>query len=89
MPSPVEFVLAVAKQLVDKPEEVQARWVEGTPDNDQARERGPVSGFVELTVNPSERGRIIGRRGRTIDSLRTLASAAFGNGASVGVEVAE
>jgi predicted RNA-binding protein YlqC (UPF0109 family) len=79
MPSPLEFVQAVAKQLVDKPEEVHARWVDG-PDG---------AGHVELTVNPSERGKIIGRRGRTIDSLRTLATEAFGQGKSVGVEVAE
>ena len=79
MPSPVEFVQAVAKQLVDKPEEVRARWVE-EPDG---------AGHVELTVNPQERGKIIGRRGRTIEALRTVATAAFGQGKSVGVEVAE
>jgi predicted RNA-binding protein YlqC (UPF0109 family) len=76
--SPVDFVLAVAKQLVDLPAEVQARWVDD-----------PDHGFVEVTVNPSERGKIIGRRGRTIESLRALASAAFGDGRSIGVEVAE
>jgi hypothetical protein len=78
MSSALDFVLAVAKQLVDRPEEVSARWVEAEG-----------KGFVELTVNPSERGKIIGRRGRTIDSLRALATVAFGQNGSIGVEVAE
>ena len=79
MPSALDFVLTVAKQLVDRPEEVSARWVDG-PEG---------KGFVELTVTPSERGKIIGRRGRTIDSLRSLVTAAFGQGGPIGVEVAE
>jgi predicted RNA-binding protein YlqC (UPF0109 family) len=79
MASALEFVLTVAKSLVDKPGEVSARWVEA-PDG---------GGFVELTVNPEERGKIIGRRGRTIESLRTLATAAFGQNGAIGVEVAE
>ncbi len=71
--------MAVAKRLVDKPEEVSARWVD-SPDG---------KGYVEVTVNPSERGKIIGRRGKTIDSLRVLAGEAFVQGKPVGVEVAE
>jgi uncharacterized protein len=78
MPSPVDFVEAVAKELVDRPGDVRARWVDG-----------PEGGFVELTVDPEERGKIIGRRGRTIDALRALATAAFGEGRPIGVEVAE
>ncbi len=79
MPSALAFVETVAKQLVDRPEEVKARWVENQDG----------AGLVELTVNPDDRGKIIGRRGRTIDSLRALASAAFGQGEAIGVEVAE
>jgi predicted RNA-binding protein YlqC (UPF0109 family) len=79
MSSPLEFVESVAKRLVDRPEEVRGRWVDG-PEG---------KGFVELTVNPSDRGKIIGRRGRTIESLRSLATAAFGKNGPVGVEVAE
>jgi predicted RNA-binding protein YlqC (UPF0109 family) len=88
MSSPVDFVLAVAKQLVDRPDEVRARWVDAA-DDDRRRGDSDDDGFVELTVNPSERGKIIGRRGRTIDSLRTVATAAFGQGGTIGVEVAE
>lgn len=88
MSTPVDFVLAVAKQLVDRPEEVRARWVDAGEDTGR-RGNADDDGFVELTVNPEERGKIIGRRGRTIDSLRTLATAAFGQGGTIGVEVAE
>jgi uncharacterized protein len=78
MPSAVDFVSSVVKTLVDKPDQVEARWV----DN-------PDGGFVELKVSPEERGKVIGKRGRTIQSLRQLATAAFGKGGRVGVEVAE
>jgi uncharacterized protein len=78
MPSPAEFVETVVRSLVDNPDVVQARWVED-----------PDGGFVEVTTAPDDRGKVIGRRGRTIDSLRILATAAFGNEGRIGVEVAE
>lgn len=79
MASPAEFVVSVAKSLTDQPDKVSARWVES-----------PEGHFVELTVAPEDRGKIIGRRGRTIQSLRRLATAAFAqNGEEVGVELAE
>lgn len=65
MPSAVDMVLSMAKDLVDRPEAVQARWRE-------------TDRTVELRVAPADRGKIIGRRGRTIDSLRILATAVFG-----------
>jgi predicted RNA-binding protein YlqC (UPF0109 family) len=30
---------------------------------------------VELEVSPEDRGRVIGRRGRTVDAMRTLVDA--------------
>ena len=59
MASPVEVVLSMAKALAAKPDQVQAQWLEA--------ERA-----VELRVAPEDRGKIIGRRGKTIDSLRIL-----------------
>lgn len=59
MASPVEIVLSMAKALVAQPDQVHAEWKEA--------ER-----TVELRVAPDDRGKIIGRRGRTIDSLRIL-----------------
>ena len=79
MPSSVEFVLSLVQSLVDQPEKVKARWVEA-----------PGNGYVELDVPESERGRIIGKRGKTIQSIRQLATAVFGaSGQEVGVEIRE
>ena len=59
------WVETVARDLVDHPEVVA------------------VSSFVddgvlvfELTVDPSELGRVIGRQGRTVQAMRTLMEAA-------------
>jgi predicted RNA-binding protein YlqC (UPF0109 family) len=79
MSSPAELVLAIAKSLVDQPQKVSARWVEA-----------PEGSYVELTAAQEDRGKLIGRRGRTIESLRRLATAAFGREEQkVGVELAE
>jgi hypothetical protein len=50
---------------VDKPEEVSVRPVEG----EQVR-------VLELRVDPSDLGKIIGKKGRTAKSIRTLLGAA-------------
>lgn len=76
MPSAVDLVRAIAQSLVDQPDKVEARWVES-----------PEGGHVELKVADQDRGKVIGRRGRTIDSLRQLATAAFDK--QVGVELLE
>jgi len=60
-----ELVEAIAKALVDKPEEVHVRAVEG--------EQVTV---LELRVDPSDLGKVIGRQGRTAKSIRTLLGAA-------------
>jgi predicted RNA-binding protein YlqC (UPF0109 family) len=64
--SPVELVTSIVKSLVDKPENVDSRWLE-------------TEKTVEINVMPDDRGKVIGRRGKTIDSLRILVSAVFGN----------
>jgi hypothetical protein len=61
----VELVEMIAKALVDKPEEVSVRSVEG----EQVR-------VLELRVDPSDLGKIIGKKGRTAKSIRTLLGAA-------------
>lgn len=92
MPSPVEFVLSVARALADHPEKAAARWVDvpegGAPgDGGEARPKGS---HVALEVSPDDRGKIIGRRGRNIQSLRRLVTAVFGkDNRQVGVELAE
>lgn len=61
----VELVEMIAKALVDKPEEVSVRSVEG----EQVR-------VLELRVDPTDLGKIIGKKGRTAKSIRTLLGAA-------------
>ena len=60
----VELVELIAKALVDKPEEVSVRLVEG----EQVK-------VLELKVDPSDLGKVIGKKGRTAKSIRTLLGA--------------
>jgi predicted RNA-binding protein YlqC (UPF0109 family) len=60
-----ELVEAIAKALVDKPEDVQVNTVEG--------EQVTV---LELKVHPTDLGKVIGRQGRTAKSIRTILGAA-------------
>ena len=77
MPSPVELVTSIVKSLVDKPENVESRWLEAEKT-------------VEINVRPEDRGKVIGKRGKTIDSLRILASAVFaGAGERIDVKLRE
>ncbi len=61
----VELVELIAKALVDKPEEVSVKLVAG----DQVK-------VLELSVDPSDLGKVIGKKGRTAKSIRTLLGAA-------------
>ena len=56
---------AIAKALVDHPEQVQVRSVDG--------EQVTV---LELRVHPEDLGKVIGRQGRTAKSIRTILGAA-------------
>lgn len=60
-----ELVEEIAKALVDKPEQVHVRSVEG--------EQVTV---LELRVDPEDLGKVIGRQGRTAKAIRTLLGAA-------------
>lgn len=58
----VEFIV---KSLVDKPDQVQVREVDG--------EKTTV---IELRVDPADLGKVIGKQGRTARSIRTILGAA-------------
>ncbi len=60
-----ELVEEIAKALVDHPEQVQVKAVEG--------EQVTV---LELRVHPTDLGKVIGRQGRTAKSIRTILGAA-------------
>jgi predicted RNA-binding protein YlqC (UPF0109 family) len=60
-----DLVTEIAKALVDIPDEVVVREVQG--------EQVTV---LELRVAPSDLGKVIGKQGRTARSIRTLLGAA-------------
>jgi len=60
-----ELVEYVARALVDHPDDVTVRVIEG--------ERTKV---LELKVHPDDMGQVIGKQGRTAKAIRTLLSAA-------------
>lgn len=60
-----ELIEEIAKALVDNPDQVQVRSVEGEQ-----------STILELKVHPSDLGKVIGKQGRTARSIRTILGAA-------------
>jgi uncharacterized protein len=59
-----DLVEAIARALVDQPDQVAVRAVEG--------EQVTV---LELRVHPDDLGKVIGRQGRTAKSIRTILGA--------------
>jgi uncharacterized protein len=60
-----ELIEAIAKALVDNPDQVSVRAVEGEQVT-----------ILELRVHPSDLGKVIGKQGRTARSIRTILGAA-------------
>jgi predicted RNA-binding protein YlqC (UPF0109 family) len=60
-----ELVEQMARALVDHPDEVQVRAIEGEQTT-----------VLELRVAPGDLGKVIGRQGRTARSMRTILNAA-------------
>lgn len=56
-----EFIEYIVKNLVDSPQDVNVNCYDG--------ERGMI---VEVSVNPQDIGKVVGRKGNTIKSLRTI-----------------
>lgn len=63
----VELVTDIVKAIVDKPDAVEVKEVEG--------ERAAI---IEIKVAPDDVGKVIGREGRIINSLRQIVRAAAG-----------
>jgi uncharacterized protein len=60
-----ELLEAIAKTVVDHPEEVRVHAVQGQ-----------FVAILELRVHPEDVGRVIGRHGRTATAMRTIVGAA-------------
>lgn len=63
----VELVTEILKAIVDNPDAVEVTEVEG--------ERAAI---IEIKVAPEDVGKVIGREGRIINSLRQIVRAAAG-----------
>jgi predicted RNA-binding protein YlqC (UPF0109 family) len=70
MSTAAEDLVSVVRLLVDDPKAVTVESVElpGPPGE-------PAEIELRVGVDPADRGKVIGRRGRTIDALRALADA--------------
>ena len=60
-----ELIRFIAQSLVDHPEDVDVRLVDG--------EEGAV---IELRVNPDDMGKVIGKQGRIAKTIRAVLKAA-------------
>jgi len=56
-----ELLEMIARALVDHPEQVEIRSIEGQQVI-----------MLELSVHPEDVGKVIGRHGRTADAIRTI-----------------
>ena len=59
-----ELILVMAKALVDKPEEVEIREIEGD-----------VTTILELKVAKDDLGKVIGKQGKTAHAMRSILNA--------------
>ncbi len=74
-----EFVEYIVKNLVDNPDQVKINEISGTHTL-----------IIELSVEKSDIGKIIGKKGKTINAIRTLLmSVASRNGIRVNLEIIE
>ena len=62
-----DLILIIARALVDHPEQVSVREIESGN-----------TVIYELLVSTDDIGRVIGKRGRTVNAIRTLLSATSG-----------
>ena len=60
-----ELIERIAKALVDKPEEVVVSEIVG-----------PNTSVIELKVAKDDLGKVIGKKGRTAEAMRTILTAA-------------
>ena len=60
-----DLIMHLAKELVDKPEEVVVTEI-----------KGQQSSVIELRVAKEDLGKIIGKKGRNVQAMRTILNAA-------------
>ncbi len=70
-----ELVTYIAKALVDSPDEVEVSI--------------PEDGVIELKVAEDDRGKVIGRRGRTAHAIRAILAASAGDGEAPTLDIVD
>ena len=70
-----ELIEYITRSLVDAPDEVEV--IEAEP------------GLFELKVSADDRGKIIGRKGRTAHAIRTVLAAAAKGGAAPSLDIVD
>lgn len=74
-----EFIEYIVKNLVDHPEKVRVNAVGGTHTL-----------IIELKIAKPDIGKVIGKKGKTIEAIRTLSrSVATRNGVRLNIEILE
>ena len=73
----VELIEYMAKALVDNPEEVSVKCIDEDSNN------------YELFVSADDRGKVIGRKGRTANALRTILAASAGDSQTAHLEIVD
>jgi len=74
-----KLVEYIAKSLVEDPDQVEVETVRDT-DEEQV---------IELRVAPDDRGRVIGKNGRTAHAIRTLLSTASPEYRNISLEIVD
>ncbi len=72
-----DLVEYIAKALVEQPESVSVNQAPGEEGED----------VIELRVAPEDRGRVIGKNGRTAHAIRTLLAAIQPEGKNTTLEI--
>jgi len=62
-----DLLIPIVKAIVDNPEQVQINEIEGSQ-----------TVVLELSVDKSDMGNVIGKQGRTVNAIRALLNAASG-----------
>lgn len=74
-----ELVAYIAKALVSQPDAVEV--IEAGREGDAE--------IIELRVGPDDRGKVIGKKGRTAHAIRTLMAAASPEGRTYSLDIVD
>jgi predicted RNA-binding protein YlqC (UPF0109 family) len=74
-----ELLEQIVKKLVSKPQEVAIEVIEKSPDKQ----------LYTIKVAPQDRGKVIGRQGQTIQSIRALVHAVIPHAHHISLDISQ